>query len=194
MVPVTPRAAGGMRRGNMGHLTRIANAVVQNLEGGPAQTPVSEVIRGEPCLGRTVACLPGRGRHRRGPGPRGPSCGASVCRISGPVSTRAGFQSSMSTLLCMPAQVLPGHHALPTAQRPLNSRGFGDLPSMSMGSQGGTLCSLRAGQVLSPVWLQPRPALPWPGRTSALSLGAAIRDPSRPRVLATACSSWSQTS
>uniref|UniRef100_A0A8W4FHQ2 Protein phosphatase 6 regulatory subunit 2 n=1 Tax=Sus scrofa TaxID=9823 RepID=A0A8W4FHQ2_PIG len=32
------QAAGGMRRGNMGHLTRIANAVVQNLEGGPMQT------------------------------------------------------------------------------------------------------------------------------------------------------------
>lgn len=31
----------------MGHLTRIANAVVQNLEGGPMQTHVSEVIRGE---------------------------------------------------------------------------------------------------------------------------------------------------
>ncbi|XP_036093667.1 serine/threonine-protein phosphatase 6 regulatory subunit 2 isoform X3 [Rousettus aegyptiacus] len=48
------QAAGGMRRGNMGHLTRIANAVVRNLEGGPAQTPVSEVIRGLPadCRGR----------------------------------------------------------------------------------------------------------------------------------------------
>ncbi|XP_016067177.1 PREDICTED: serine/threonine-protein phosphatase 6 regulatory subunit 2 isoform X2 [Miniopterus natalensis] len=48
------QAAGGMRRGNMGHLTRIANAVVQNLEGGPTQTPVSEVIRGLPadCRGR----------------------------------------------------------------------------------------------------------------------------------------------
>lgn len=33
----------------MGHLTRIANAVVQNLERGPMQTPVSEVIQGE-CL------------------------------------------------------------------------------------------------------------------------------------------------
>lgn len=38
-----------MRRGNMGHLTRIANAVVRNLERGPMQTPISEVIRGEPC-------------------------------------------------------------------------------------------------------------------------------------------------
>ncbi|XP_006888170.1 PREDICTED: serine/threonine-protein phosphatase 6 regulatory subunit 2 [Elephantulus edwardii] len=48
------QAAGGMRRGNMGHLTRIANAVVQNLERGPLQTHVSEVIRGLPedCRGR----------------------------------------------------------------------------------------------------------------------------------------------
>ncbi|XP_043419020.1 serine/threonine-protein phosphatase 6 regulatory subunit 2 isoform X8 [Prionailurus bengalensis] len=48
------QAAGGMRRGNMGHLTRIANAVVQNLERGPMQTHISEVIRGLPadCRGR----------------------------------------------------------------------------------------------------------------------------------------------
>ncbi|XP_020036868.2 serine/threonine-protein phosphatase 6 regulatory subunit 2 isoform X2 [Castor canadensis] len=48
------QAAGGMRRGNMGHLTRIANAVVQNLERGPVQTHISEVIRGLPadCRGR----------------------------------------------------------------------------------------------------------------------------------------------
>ncbi|KAM6215059.1 LOW QUALITY PROTEIN: serine/threonine-protein phosphatase 6 regulatory subunit 2 [Rhynchocyon petersi] len=48
------QAAGGMRRGNMGHLTRIANAVVQNLERGPTQTHISEVIRGLPedCRGR----------------------------------------------------------------------------------------------------------------------------------------------
>ncbi|XP_037371035.1 serine/threonine-protein phosphatase 6 regulatory subunit 2 [Talpa occidentalis] len=48
------QAAGGMRRGNMGHLTRIANAVAQNLERGPAQTPTSEAIRGLPadCRGR----------------------------------------------------------------------------------------------------------------------------------------------
>ncbi|KAK2121946.1 Serine/threonine-protein phosphatase 6 regulatory subunit 2 [Saguinus oedipus] len=38
----------------MGHLTRIANAVVQNLERGPVQTHISEVIRGLPadCRGR----------------------------------------------------------------------------------------------------------------------------------------------
>lgn len=48
------QAAGGMRRGNMGHLTRIANAVVQNLEQGPVQTHISEVIQGLPadCRGR----------------------------------------------------------------------------------------------------------------------------------------------
>lgn len=50
MLPLPFRAAGGMRRGNMGHLTRIANAVVQNLERGPMQTHISEVIRGEPSL------------------------------------------------------------------------------------------------------------------------------------------------
>ncbi|KAL2775414.1 serine/threonine-protein phosphatase 6 regulatory subunit 2 isoform 6 [Daubentonia madagascariensis] len=48
------QAAGGMRRGNMGHLTRIANAVVHNLERGPVQTHIREVIRGLPadCRGR----------------------------------------------------------------------------------------------------------------------------------------------
>ncbi|XP_043738463.1 serine/threonine-protein phosphatase 6 regulatory subunit 2 isoform X3 [Cervus elaphus] len=48
------QAAGGMRRGNMGHLTRIANAVVQNLEGGPLQSQVSEIFQGLPgdCRGR----------------------------------------------------------------------------------------------------------------------------------------------
>ncbi|XP_034499538.1 serine/threonine-protein phosphatase 6 regulatory subunit 2 isoform X7 [Ailuropoda melanoleuca] len=48
------QAAGGMRRGNMGHLTRIANAVAQNLERGPMQTHICEVIRGLPadCRGR----------------------------------------------------------------------------------------------------------------------------------------------
>lgn len=40
------RAEGGMRRGNMGHLTRIANAVVQNMEKGPMQTQISEFIKG----------------------------------------------------------------------------------------------------------------------------------------------------
>ncbi|KFQ27825.1 Serine/threonine-protein phosphatase 6 regulatory subunit 2, partial [Merops nubicus] len=48
------RAEGGMRRGNMGHLTRIANAVVQNMEKGPMQTQISEFIKELPedCRGR----------------------------------------------------------------------------------------------------------------------------------------------
>uniref|UniRef100_A0A8C4XPW6 Protein phosphatase 6 regulatory subunit 2 n=1 Tax=Falco tinnunculus TaxID=100819 RepID=A0A8C4XPW6_FALTI len=43
------RAEGGMRRGNMGHLTRIANAVVQNMEKGPMQT---QIKLPEDCRGR----------------------------------------------------------------------------------------------------------------------------------------------
>ncbi|NWU55042.1 PP6R2 phosphatase, partial [Dromas ardeola] len=48
------QAEGGMRRGNMGHLTRIANAVVQNMEKGPMQTQISEFIKDLPedCRGR----------------------------------------------------------------------------------------------------------------------------------------------
>ncbi|XP_075409555.1 serine/threonine-protein phosphatase 6 regulatory subunit 2 [Tenrec ecaudatus] len=48
------QAAGGLRRGNMGHLTRIANAVVQNLERGPVHAHISAIIRGLPedCQGR----------------------------------------------------------------------------------------------------------------------------------------------
>ncbi|EMP29204.1 Serine/threonine-protein phosphatase 6 regulatory subunit 2 [Chelonia mydas] len=48
------QAEGGMRRGNMGHLTRIANAVVQNMEKGPMQTQTSEFIKELPedCRGR----------------------------------------------------------------------------------------------------------------------------------------------
>nr|XP_058165028.1 serine/threonine-protein phosphatase 6 regulatory subunit 2 isoform X4 [Dasypus novemcinctus] len=42
------QAAGGRRRGNMGHLTRIANAVVQSLERGPAQACAAEAIQGLP--------------------------------------------------------------------------------------------------------------------------------------------------
>uniref|UniRef100_A0A5F9CU61 Protein phosphatase 6 regulatory subunit 2 n=1 Tax=Oryctolagus cuniculus TaxID=9986 RepID=A0A5F9CU61_RABIT len=60
------QAAGGMRRGNMGHLTRIANAVVQNLERGPVQTHISEVIRGEP----SGAPAPSQGETLTGKGPR----------------------------------------------------------------------------------------------------------------------------
>ena len=40
-----------MRRGNMGHLTRIANSVVQNMEKGPMQTHICEFIKGRTWLG-----------------------------------------------------------------------------------------------------------------------------------------------
>ncbi|XP_028935246.1 serine/threonine-protein phosphatase 6 regulatory subunit 2 isoform X1 [Ornithorhynchus anatinus] len=48
------QAEGGMRRGNMGHLTRIANAVVQTVEKGPRQAQISEFIKELPedCRGR----------------------------------------------------------------------------------------------------------------------------------------------
>ncbi|KAJ6651398.1 hypothetical protein lerEdw1_020971 [Lerista edwardsae] len=48
------QAEGGMRRGYMGHLTRIANAVVQNMEKGPTQTQIGKFIQGLPadCRGR----------------------------------------------------------------------------------------------------------------------------------------------
>lgn len=44
----------------MGHLTRIANSVVQNLERGPVQTHISEVIQGEPAPSSPLAL---RGCH-----------------------------------------------------------------------------------------------------------------------------------
>lgn len=40
------RSEGGMRRGYMGHLTRIANTVVHNLEKGPVHTQISSLITG----------------------------------------------------------------------------------------------------------------------------------------------------
>ncbi|KAM6986325.1 serine/threonine-protein phosphatase 6 regulatory subunit 2a isoform 2-T2 [Aplochiton taeniatus] len=48
------QAEGGCRRGNMGHLTRIANMVVQNLEKGQVQTQISDLIKELPedCRGR----------------------------------------------------------------------------------------------------------------------------------------------
>ncbi|XP_034019221.1 serine/threonine-protein phosphatase 6 regulatory subunit 2-like isoform X2 [Thalassophryne amazonica] len=48
------QAVGGTRRGNMGHLTRIANMVVQNLEKGPVQAQISDLIKELPedCRGR----------------------------------------------------------------------------------------------------------------------------------------------
>lgn len=36
-----------MRRGYMGHLTRIANAVVQSMEKGTIQTQIGEFIQGK---------------------------------------------------------------------------------------------------------------------------------------------------
>ncbi|XP_033367590.1 serine/threonine-protein phosphatase 6 regulatory subunit 2, partial [Parus major] len=48
------QAEGGRRRGNMGHLTRIANAVVHNMEKGPMQAQISDFIKELPedCRGR----------------------------------------------------------------------------------------------------------------------------------------------
>ncbi len=47
------RAEGGRRKGNMGHLTRIANTVVQNLEKGLAHSQINDLIKG--LLGRHVS-------------------------------------------------------------------------------------------------------------------------------------------
>lgn len=48
------QSAGGMRRGYMGHLTRIANTVVHNLEKGPVHAQISSLISELPgdCRGR----------------------------------------------------------------------------------------------------------------------------------------------
>uniref|UniRef100_A0A671YA14 Protein phosphatase 6, regulatory subunit 2a n=1 Tax=Sparus aurata TaxID=8175 RepID=A0A671YA14_SPAAU len=48
------QAEGGTRRGNMGHLTRISNMVVQNLEKGPVQAQITDLIKELPedCRGR----------------------------------------------------------------------------------------------------------------------------------------------
>uniref|UniRef100_A0A1A7XY60 Protein phosphatase 6, regulatory subunit 2b n=1 Tax=Iconisemion striatum TaxID=60296 RepID=A0A1A7XY60_9TELE len=48
------QSEGGMRRGFMGHLTRIANTVVHNLEKGPVHTQISSLITELPddCRGR----------------------------------------------------------------------------------------------------------------------------------------------
>ncbi|XP_053270637.1 serine/threonine-protein phosphatase 6 regulatory subunit 2 isoform X2 [Pleuronectes platessa] len=48
------QAEGGTRRGNMGHLTRIANMVVQNLEKGTVQVQITDLIKELPedCRGR----------------------------------------------------------------------------------------------------------------------------------------------
>ncbi|XDV25124.1 hypothetical protein PO909_029096 [Leuciscus waleckii] len=48
------QSEGGRRRGNMGHLTRIANTVVQNLEKGLAHSQINDLIKELPedCRGR----------------------------------------------------------------------------------------------------------------------------------------------
>ncbi|XP_051918295.1 serine/threonine-protein phosphatase 6 regulatory subunit 2 [Hippocampus zosterae] len=48
------QSEGGMRRGYMGHLTRIANTIVHNLEKGPVHTQISNLISELPvdCRGR----------------------------------------------------------------------------------------------------------------------------------------------
>uniref|UniRef100_A0A8C3AZ99 Protein phosphatase 6, regulatory subunit 2a n=1 Tax=Cyclopterus lumpus TaxID=8103 RepID=A0A8C3AZ99_CYCLU len=45
------QSEGGTRRGNMGHLTRIANMVVQNLEKGPEPSQITDLMK-EDCRGR----------------------------------------------------------------------------------------------------------------------------------------------
>lgn len=45
-VPCLVRSEGGMRRGYMGHLTRIANTVVHNLEKGPVHNQICSLIIG----------------------------------------------------------------------------------------------------------------------------------------------------
>lgn len=50
------RSEGAPRRGNMGHLTRIANMVVQNLEKGPEPSQIIDLIKGKRrCAGCQVA-------------------------------------------------------------------------------------------------------------------------------------------
>uniref|UniRef100_A0A665UIM2 Serine/threonine-protein phosphatase 6 regulatory subunit 2-like n=1 Tax=Echeneis naucrates TaxID=173247 RepID=A0A665UIM2_ECHNA len=48
------QAEGGTRRGNMGHLTRIANMVVQNLEKGPVQAQITDLIKGNQRLQEAI--------------------------------------------------------------------------------------------------------------------------------------------
>ncbi|XP_077451477.1 serine/threonine-protein phosphatase 6 regulatory subunit 2 isoform X2 [Stigmatopora argus] len=54
------QSEGGMRRGYMGHLTRIANTIVHNLEKGPVHPQISNLISALPddCRGRweTFVC------------------------------------------------------------------------------------------------------------------------------------------
>lgn len=44
---LSPRSAGGPRKGYMGHLTRVANALVQNTEKGPNAEQLGQLLKGE---------------------------------------------------------------------------------------------------------------------------------------------------
>lgn len=115
----------------MGHLTRIANAVVRNLERGPAHTPVGEVIRGEPCsrcasqgLGHVPAFA--RGLSLRG-------AWARVHSIPGQFTAQACPQE-MGQLL-MPAGPSRTLCSCTQSVSSRNSGGFGDLPSTRLGAE-----------------------------------------------------------
>lgn len=143
----TFRAAGGMRRGNMGHLTRIANAVVRNLERGPAHTPVGEVIRGEdmrlPSHRESPRRVPGRvsvprGRHLFG-----------LQAVHG-----SGWLTGDRSVCCSrPLGPRRTPRFCPQSGCSLNSGGFGDLPSTSLGAE----------EVASVPWTRPlsRPLTSW---------------------------------
>lgn len=45
--PLSPRSAGGPRKGYMGHLTRVANALAQNSEKGPNAEQLGQLLKGE---------------------------------------------------------------------------------------------------------------------------------------------------
>lgn len=45
--PCLPRSGGGPRKGYMGHLTRVANALVQNVEKGPNAEQLGQLLKGE---------------------------------------------------------------------------------------------------------------------------------------------------
>lgn len=44
---LSSRSAGGPRKGYMGHLTRVANALVQNTEKGPNAEQLGQLLKGE---------------------------------------------------------------------------------------------------------------------------------------------------
>ncbi|XP_010837580.1 PREDICTED: serine/threonine-protein phosphatase 6 regulatory subunit 2-like, partial [Bison bison bison] len=164
------QAAGGMRRGNMGHLTRIANAVVQNLEGGPLQSQVSEVFRGERLQARVSlpavppALWPSAGGT-------GPAAGWSAClpRVTFPVGLgRSQFPAEPCTPACAVRKSSPEPCGAPSHRglRPLHL-GLPRAPCMSRTP----LCSSQhrpagAGSCLADVQLvfHTRTALACPAR------------------------------